>query len=187
VGDCWSTCIHLHTINRIENYKVCWPSVKGENVRYIWLTSSQPNRMGEGSPVPQPVCCDWEANPNPIGLGPLPTAPIYKSGSPWAILPHPSTRFLLKPHTPVTQGAERLECTSSSCKSVPRWPEGPPALHQPHHRLHHLYTNWDRRDGHHHHRYKIYFDLFRINLSPRRDLLLTSDPGLRLIKSKCFV
>jgi hypothetical protein len=70
--------------------------------------------------------------------------------------------------------------------STPRL-EGPSALHQPRHRLHHLYTNWDRRGGHHHHRYKIYLDLFRIILSTRRDLLLTSDPGLRLIKFKYLI
>jgi hypothetical protein len=54
------------------------------------------------------------------------------------------------------------------------------------HRLHHLYTELDWWDGHLHCRYKTHSNLFQINLSPRCDLLLTSDPGLRIIKSKCL-
>jgi hypothetical protein len=75
-------CFHLHMIDEIENYKVCWPSVKGDNVRYFGWPQVSQTAWEKPLPGLRPFAGGREANTKPIGLGPLPTAPLYKRGSP---------------------------------------------------------------------------------------------------------
>jgi hypothetical protein len=86
---------------------------------------------------------------------------------------------------PISEGAGRFGSSSSYRRRYRRRPEGhrrrgdAPALHRPASSLTGVivYTNSDRRDGFLHYPVLDLFDLFRINLSTRCDLLLTRDPG----------
>jgi hypothetical protein len=68
---------------KLRNCKVCLLTLgQGENVRYFgWPQVSQTVREKSLLCV-SPFASDREANTKPIGLGPLPTAPLYKRGSP---------------------------------------------------------------------------------------------------------
>jgi hypothetical protein len=149
-------------------------------VRYFgWPQVSQTVRE-KLLPCVSPFASDREANTKPIGLGPLPTAPLYKRGSPLGDLSESiyrvSTETLVYP---ISEGAGRFGSSSSYSRRYRRRPEGhrrrgdATALHRP---ASSSTPNSDRRDGFLH--YPVLdLDLFRINFSTRCDLLLTSDPG----------
>jgi hypothetical protein len=132
----------------------------GCGVRYFgWPWLSQTARK---KPLPclSPFSGDREANTKPIGLGPLPTAPLYKRGSPPGDLSQSIYRVSLIPlsadqwgcwkvrkHEFLPQGITSVDQKATATEET--------ALHFPdrRHRLHRLYTDLDRRDGYLHCRY----------------------------------
>jgi hypothetical protein len=154
-----------------------------EIVRYFgWPQVSQTARE-KPLPCVSPFAGDREANTKLIGLGPLPTAPLYKQESTPGDLSQSiyrvSTETLFYRSVRALEGSEARVPTASVIgvdQKATTAEETPLHFADRRHRLHRLYTDWDRRDGFLRCPVDL-FDLFRINFSTRCDLFLTRDPN----------
>jgi hypothetical protein len=128
--------------------------IRVKYVRYFgWPQVSQTVRE-KPLPCVSLFASDQEANTKPIGLGPLPTTSLYKRGSPLGDLNQSNYRVSTETFpirlVRALKGSEARVPTAGATgvdQKATAAEEMPLDFADRCHRLHHLYTDSDRRDG----------------------------------------